>query len=99
MRPGLTELESPSCPATSQVGTSIVGAGAGNHPLYVPGKAYLAGPYKGAPLSLVVITPAVAGPYDLGNVVVRAAIKVDPVDAHVTADRRSACPRSSRGSP
>jgi hypothetical protein len=82
--PGLTELENPSCPATSQVGTSIVGAGAGNHPLYVPGKAYLAGPYKGAPLSLVVITPAVAGPYDLGNVVVRAAIKVDPVDAHVT---------------
>jgi hypothetical protein len=82
--PGLTELERPSCPATSQVGTSIVGAGAGNHPLYVPGKAYLAGPYKGAPLSLVVITPAVAGPYDLGNVVVRAAIKVDPVDAHVT---------------
>ena len=82
--PGLTELESPSCPATSQVGTSIVGAGAGNHPLYVAGKAYLAGPYKGAPLSLVVITPAVAGPYDLGNVVVRAAIKVDPVDAHVT---------------
>ncbi len=82
--PGLTELESPSCPASSQVGTSIVGAGAGNHPLYVAGKAYLAGPYKGAPLSLVVITPAVAGPYDLGNVVVRAAIKVDPVDAHVT---------------
>ncbi len=82
---GLTELESPSCPAASQVGTSTVGAGAGSHPLYVPGKAYLAGPYKGAPLSLVVITPAVAGPYDLGNVVVRAAIRVDPVDAHVTA--------------
>jgi hypothetical protein len=75
----------PYCPAASQVGTATVGAGAGSHPLYVPGKAYLAGPYKGAPLSLVVITPAVAGPYDLGNVVVRAAIRVDPVDAHVTA--------------
>jgi hypothetical protein len=86
---GVLELESSSCPAASQVGNSIVGAGAGSHPLYVPGKAYLAGPYKGAPLSLVVITPGVAGPYDLGNVVVRAAINVDPVDAHVTtvADR------------
>jgi hypothetical protein len=86
---GLTELESPSCPAASRVGSSIVGVGAGTHPLYVPGNAYLAGPYRGAPLSLVVITPGVAGPYDLGNVVVRAAINVDPVDAHVTtvADR------------
>ena len=82
---GLAELELSSCPPASQIGTSIVGAGAGSHPLYVPGKAYLAGPYRGAPLSLVVITPAVAGPYDLGNVVVRAAVKVDPVDAHVTA--------------
>ena len=44
------------------------------------GKVYLAGPYKGAPLSLVVVTPAVSGPYDLGNVVVRAALHVDPID-------------------
>ncbi len=53
--------------------------------MYLEGKVYLAGPYKGAPLSLAVITPAVSGPYDLGNVVVRAALHVDPVDAHVTA--------------
>ena len=50
----------------------------------MPGKVYLAGPYKGAPLSLVVVVPAVSGPYDLGNVVVRAAIEVDPVTAQVT---------------
>ena len=49
-----------------------------------PGKVYLAGPYKGAPLSLVVVVPAVSGPYDLGNVVVRAALDVDPVTAQVT---------------
>jgi hypothetical protein len=50
----------------------------------VPGKVYLAGPYKGAPLSLVVVIPAVSGPYDLGNVAIRAAIQVSPVTAQVT---------------
>ena len=83
--PGLAELATPSCPAASQIGTAVAGAGAGTHPLYLPGKVYLAGPYKGAPLSLAVVTPAVSGPYDLGNVVVRAAINVDPVTAQVTA--------------
>jgi len=47
----------------------------------VQGHAYLAGPYKGAPLSLAIITPAVAGPFDLGTVVVRTAIYVDPETA------------------
>jgi hypothetical protein len=82
---GLAEIGSPSCPAASQVGTVTAGAGAGSRPLYVGGKAYLAGPYKGAPLSFVVVIPAVSGPYDLGNVVVRSAVYVDPVTARVTA--------------
>ncbi len=82
---GLEEELNPSCPASSQVGTSLVGAGAGNHPVYISGNVYLAGPYKGAPLSLVVITPAISGPYDLGNVVVRAALKVNPETVQVTA--------------
>ncbi len=46
---------------------------------------YLAGPFKGAPLILVAITPALAGPYDYGTVVVRVALHVDPLDAHVIA--------------
>jgi hypothetical protein len=82
--PGLSELASPACPLASQIGTAVAGAGAGNHPVYVPGKVYLAGPYKGAPLSLLVVIPAVSGPYDLGSVAVRAAIQVDPVTAQVT---------------
>ena len=61
----------PSCPAASQFGTATVGAGSGS-PLYVTGNAYLAGPYKGAPVSLAIVTPAIAGPFDLGTVVVRA---------------------------
>jgi hypothetical protein len=82
---GLAEQASPSCPIASQIGESIAGAGAGDHPLFLPGKVYLSGPYEGAPLSLVVITPAVSGGYDLGNVVVRAALRVNPETAQVTA--------------
>jgi len=72
-----------ACPAASRVGTVTAGAGSGD-PFYLPGTASLAGPYKGAPYSLVVAVPAVAGPFDLGVVVVRQALVVDPVDAHVT---------------
>ncbi len=82
---GLQEESTPSCPAASQLGTATAGAGAGDHPVYLPGRVYLAGPYKGAPLSLAVITPAVSGPYDLGNVVVRAALHVNPETAQITA--------------
>ena len=85
---GALEQSNPSCPAASEVGTVTVGAGAGITPLYVGGHAYLAGPYKGAPLSLAIITPAVAGPFDLGAVVVRTALYVDPETAqgHAVSD-------------
>ena len=82
---GASELASPACPAASALGTVTVGAGAGPTPLYVEGRAYLAGPYKGAPLSLVISTPAIAGPFDLGEVVVRAALRVDPTTAQIEA--------------
>jgi hypothetical protein len=82
---GAAELASPSCPAASQIGTASTLNGTGSNPLSIGGKAYLAGPYKGAPLSLAVITPAVAGPFDLGTVVVRVALFVDPVTAQVHA--------------
>ncbi len=82
---GAQELASPSCPATSQIGTVDVGAGAGPTPFHIQGNLYLAGPYKGAPLSFVAITPAIAGPFDLGTVVVRIAAYLDPVTAQVRA--------------
>ena len=80
---GALEQQSPSCPAASEVGSGNVAAGSGA-PVYVTAHAYLAGPYKGAPLSLAVITPALAGPFDLGTVVVRAAIYVNPETAQVS---------------
>jgi hypothetical protein len=82
---GALEKASPSCPLASEVGGVVVGAGAGPNPFHVQGHAYLAGPYKGAPLSLVIITPAVAGPFDLGAVVVRTALNVDPATAQIHA--------------
>jgi hypothetical protein len=63
----------------------VTGTGAGSHPLYADGGVYLAGPYKGAPLSLVVAVPAVSGPYDFGVVPVRVAIEVDPRTGQVSA--------------
>jgi uncharacterized repeat protein (TIGR01451 family) len=81
---GAAEQANASCPASSQIGSLTTGAGPGPNPYYVTGKAYLAGPYKGAPISLAFITPAVAGPFDLGNVVIRAAAFVDPETAQVT---------------
>ena len=81
---GTEELADPSCPASSLIGEFTTGAGPGTHPLYLPGKVYLAGPYKGAPLSFVFITPAVSGGYDLGNVVLREGLDVNPETAQVS---------------
>jgi hypothetical protein len=80
-----------TCGVESRVGTATVGAGAGA-PFYLQGSVYLTGPYtpRGAvggptaPYGLAVVVRAVAGPFDLGTVVVRQAIFVDPTDAHVT---------------
>ncbi len=82
---GALEKQSPSCPASSEVGTADVAAGSGITPIHVGAHAYLSGPYKGAPLSVVVITPAVAGPFDLGVVTTRVALYVDPETARIHA--------------
>ncbi len=80
-----------SCPVGSQVGIATSAIGTGAFPLFVPqpGKAptalYLAGPYKGAPYSLITKVPAQAGPFDFGNIVVRTAINLNPVTTQVIA--------------
>jgi hypothetical protein len=82
---GANERAHPSCPSNSQVGTVDIGVGSGSAPFHTPGTAYLAGPYKGAPISMVFVVPAVAGPYDLGTDVVRTAAYIDPETAEVHA--------------
>jgi hypothetical protein len=80
-----------NCPPDSRIGRVTTALGAGPNPLWVPqaGKrpsaVYLAGPYKGAPTSIVAVVPKQAGPFDFGDEVVRTAIHVDPVTARATA--------------
>jgi hypothetical protein len=89
---GQEELDHPSCPAASEIGRTLVGAGVGSILTYVPGKLYLAGPYNGAPLSMVAITSGVVGPFDVGTVVIRQAFRIDPETAEVFIDATSSDP-------
>jgi hypothetical protein len=82
---GAAEAAAPSCPVSSLIGRADIAAGSGPSPIRIGGKVFLAGPYKEAPLSLAVVTPATAGPFDLGAVVVRVALFVDPRTAQVRA--------------
>jgi hypothetical protein len=82
---GVSELAAPACPAASQIGTVVTGQGAGSRVVYTPGRVFLAGPYKGAPLSIVIAVPAVSGPYDLGTVTLRAALAIDPATLRISA--------------
>ena len=73
-----------SCPESSKIGTTRVASGAGSHPFEIEGNVYLTTGYGGAPFGLSIVTDAVAGPFNLGLVVVRARIAVDPVDSSLT---------------
>ncbi len=79
-----------TCPAASQIGHTVVEAGAGPYPLVVPqpgqppAPIYLTGPYEGAPFGLSIVTPVLAGPFNLGTIVTRASIAVDPTTAQIT---------------
>ncbi len=89
---GAEEIAAPSCPAASQVGTTLAGAGVGSVLVYVPGKVYLAGPYNGSKMSIVAITAAKAGPFDLGTVVIRYALQINPETAEVFIDATGSDP-------
>jgi len=89
---GAQEETTPSCPASSEIGHSLVGAGVGTVLAYTPGKVYMAGPYNGAPFSIAAITSAKVGPFDLGTVVVREALVINPETAVVTVDAKASDP-------
>ncbi len=79
------QAASGQCPAESQIGQVIASAGLGDDPYSVEdGKAYITGPYKGAPFGVDVVVPAVAGPFNLGTEVVRSKVDVDPTTAQLT---------------
>ncbi len=82
-RSGAEEQKSSSCNLKSEIGGATIEAGTGQTPLKIEGKVFLSGPLNGAPLSAVVITPAVAGPFDLGNVVVVAPLNLNPESGQI----------------
>jgi hypothetical protein len=81
---GEPEANDGHCPAASKIGTTRVASGAGSHPFEIEGSVYLTGPHDGAPFGLSVVTPAIAGPFNLGLVVVRARIDVNPENSTLT---------------
>ena len=70
-----------TCGEESRIGSVAAAAGPGPDPFAVDGRIYLGGPYKGAPFSLSIVVPAIAGPFDLGTIVTPAALDVDPYTA------------------
>jgi hypothetical protein len=89
---GRQELASPSCPANSLIGHTLAGAGVGSALTYVRGQVYLGGPFHGDPLSVIAVTPAVAGPFDAGTVVVQLALTLNPKTAEVEVDGANSDP-------
>ncbi len=89
---GAQEEAEPSCPAASEIGHTIVEAGVGTVLAQTPGKVYLAGPYNGAPFSIVSITSAKVGPFDLGTVVIRFALDINPITAQVEVSANGSDP-------
>jgi hypothetical protein len=89
---GQEELEHPSCPAASEIGHTIVSAGVGTVLAQAPGKVYLAGAYHGAGLSVVSITAAKVGPFDLGTVVIQFTLRINQTTAQVEVDGETSDP-------
>jgi hypothetical protein len=89
---GFAELREPSCPASSSIGHTVSGYGLSSVLAYAPGGLYLAGPYHGAPLSIVAVDSATVGPFDLGVIVVRSAIRIDPRTSQVVIDSAGSDP-------
>jgi len=89
---GREEERHPSCPAASQIGRTVSGYGASQVLAYAPGRLYLAGPYHGSAFSVVAIDSATVGPFDLGVVIIRSAIRVDSRTAQVSIDSAGSDP-------
>ncbi|HYH53802.1 MAG TPA: hypothetical protein VD761_06700 [Solirubrobacterales bacterium] len=89
---GFGETERPSCPDASRIGRTVSGYGLGSVLAYAPGNLYLAGPYNGSSLSIVAVNSATVGPFDLGVIIVRSAIRIDSRTARVWIDSAGSDP-------
>ena len=81
---GVEAETSPACPQGSEIGSTVADAGVGTVLAQAPGKLYLAGPFEGAPFSVVAVTAAHVGPFDLGTVVVHLPLDINRETAAVS---------------
>jgi hypothetical protein len=97
---GAAERARPTCPSASDIGNILAAAGVGTAPVYVRGRVYLSGPFRGAPLSITAVVPAVAGPFDLGTVVTQLGLQINPRTGVATIGGQSdSIPRILNGIP
>src|SRR6185295_4723710 len=89
---GAASATNPACPQASLIGHTYTGYGVGSTLSYAPGTLYLGGPYHGSPISVVAIDSAKIGPFDLGTVVIRSAIRIDRQTAQVAIDSAGSDP-------
>ncbi|MGA2162843.1 MAG: hypothetical protein ABSH36_00060 [Solirubrobacteraceae bacterium] len=83
------EASKGECSSASQIGSATVASGPGPYPLVIPqpgepeSPIYLTGPYEGAPFGLSIVTHVIAGPFNLGTIITRAKIEIDPLTAQI----------------
>ena len=86
------------CPASSRIGSAVAEIGSGPQPAAMRGSVFLTGPYRRAPFGLLMSFPATLGPFDLGTVTIRSALRVDSRTGRVTVET-DAMPQSIEGIP
>lgn len=71
-----------ACADANRIGTASIAAGAGSQPVHLTGAVYLTFGEPGALGGMAIVLPGRVGPFDLGTIVVRSRIIMEP-DMHM----------------